>query len=142
MKTQTARLLASNTAFRGWGNCEVCGNPIKNPATATISVCYKQLRKYERKRKAWEDKNVEDYGGLQAYRLGADCPERIEWAIAHEACGCPYHPEGCDEYWFYCSRFDTYDKVLGWTLHLMEKVWFMATDWETLIRRLYTLPAD
>ena len=127
--------------FKGWGNCEVCGKPINNPAKATISMCYKRLREYGSARKVWEDKNVEEFGDLQTYRLGGDYPEQVKWVIAHEACGCPDHPEGCDEYWFYCTRFDSLGKVVAWTLHLIGKRWLRATDWEGLVRRLYALPA-
>ncbi len=38
------------------------------------------------------------------------------------------------------TRINTLGKALAWTLHLQGKTWYEATDWENLVRKLFTLP--
>ena len=135
-------LLTPGTKFKGWGNCDVCGNPIKNPATATISVCYKQINAREEALRQWKVENVEVIEGAEITSGFADYPDQVPWMITHVDCECPGCLDrcGCD-YWFYGTRFDSLGKVVAWTLHLMKKTWFASTDWEGLVRRLYDLPA-
>jgi hypothetical protein len=43
-------------------------------------------------------------------------------------------------YWIEAERFDTLDKVLAWTLHLSEKMWFRASNWRETVKRFYNVP--
>jgi len=129
-------------SFKGWGNCQVCKKPIRDPARAAVGVCYKRLAAYDEALAAWAAESVESVEGVEIITSFEGHPELVDWAVTHTACACAGcgSESGCD-YWFYCTRFDSLGKVVAWTLHLMEKEWFKATDWEGLVRRLYGLPA-
>jgi hypothetical protein len=53
-----------------------------------------------------------------------------EWERRHP-------PEVSDnDYWFYAGRADTYEKLLGWTAHLLGKNWFVHTNWSAFLYRV------
>ena len=56
-------------------------------------------------------------------------PAPVPWEWGHARC--VRGDYAIDE-----DRIDTPGKALDWTLHLMKKAWFEATDWERAVRRL------
>lgn len=68
----------------------------------------------------------------------AEPPHPVSWQVMHFDCISDAEWE-----WGYPiegARINTLGKALAWTLHLEGKTWYEATDWEGLIRRLFTLP--
>lgn len=54
------------------------------------------------------------------------------WKVHHD--GCTDDP--ADGYLIDAERLRTWDGLAHWTAHLMEKNWFLLTDWNLLLREV------
>jgi len=108
--------------------CDVCGQEVEMK-DGSLSISFKEIRDVQEREAAWKKAHAGlflDVGEVMAF------PVRVPWTWHHCKCsvkGSSYEIEG--------SRFDSVEKVLHWTLHLMEKNWFEFTDWRTVIERFY-----
>jgi predicted GIY-YIG superfamily endonuclease len=66
------------------------------------------------------------YSGAELLAL----PDAARWAVHHRDCD-PV-PDSVD-YHFDVGRADTYEKLLSWTAHLLEKDWLTDTNWSEFL---------
>jgi hypothetical protein len=108
--------------------CDICSKPT-SIKTAYLSVMGEEVDAYiEARAFVWVD-------GVLQMRSGSDLaklPDEVKWYWAHTDC----IPDERELYAIPALRINTSAKALGWTLHLMGKNWFKATDWAAAIRKL------
>lgn len=107
--------------------CDVCGVQVKIEE-GVLSISFITIREVQEKREEFKKNHpgpVLTVGEVMAF------PERVPWRWHHFGC----NVDG--SYSIEATRFDTIEKAMHWTLHLMEKNWFEFTDWRGLISRLY-----
>ena len=109
-----------------WPECEVCGKAASTK-DGYLRITWADINALSRMVHD-EHKRVSRAVKLE-HIVGRE--ERPYWQWGHMAC-----LEG-DDYWIAADRIDTLEKAMAWTLHLLEKGWFPASDWERAIRRLY-----
>ena len=113
--------------------CDGCGDPI---LSGFVTVRYEDIHAAQHARADWDSKRARRHAGEKFLVLTrsdlASMPEDARWHAWHD--GCDPHPTGND-YWFTVSQVPTFEAVLSWTVHLMEKNWFAATDWGPFLRR-------
>lgn len=107
--------------------CDGCGDPI---LSGFVAVRYADIEAAGRAQTDWDRRHA---GGLVVVLTRGEMaamPEPAQWHAWHDDCG--PHPGG-NEYSF--GQPPTFEAVLSWTVHLMEKNWFAATDWGPFLRR-------
>jgi hypothetical protein len=114
-------------------SCDYCEKVIGPLKDAVLDV-----DQYEATQRWRIIKEFEDSTEGQAVSAAdmAKLPDLVPWMWGHRTCG------PASTYWFKADRIDNPKKALGWTLHLMKKVWFSATDWETAMRRFAFVEDD
>ncbi len=115
-------------------DCEFCDKPTKI-AESVLSVRYADMTAYAENIRAWREEHYSDKKeGLQVVVMSelGDLPDKAHWRWGHKFC----IPDDGD-YWMDAERLDTAGKMLSFTAHLMEKNWFLDTDWDQVIRRFY-----
>ena len=108
-------------------NCDKCSKPVKREQ-GVLTISFKEVREAQREREAWEKEHPQPIKVLHDYLT---YPKRINWKWGHRKCF------QNSSYPIDATRLDSAEKVLHWTFHLMEKNWFMATDWRGAINKLY-----
>jgi len=109
-------------------NCDVCEKEVE-VKDGILSISFKEIRDVQEREAMWKKNHpgpLLDVAEVMAF------PHRVRWMWHHCRCnmnGSSYQIEG--------SRFDTHEKALHWTLHLMEKNWFRFTDWRGVIEKFY-----
>lgn len=114
--------------------CEICEKPAKIPESV-LSVKYVDMSIYAEAMAVWRENHFgKKREGIDVVVLSDlnDLPSQAHWRWGHKSC----IPDDGD-YWFDAVRFDTAEKMLSWTAHLMEKNWLSDTDWDQTIRRFY-----
>ena len=106
--------------FKGWPPCDRCGKPV-NRRSGVLSI--------------EPPEPSETRSGPVELRDLARQELCREWLWSHGRC----RPRR-NLYWIEAEQFDTLDKVLDWTLHLAEKNWYQATNWQGTVRRFYNVP--
>lgn len=127
---------SDDAAFKGWPACDVCGKPITDLRLACLSLDTERARegllKYDRLLRAGQQAD----GSI----LLADMPDltthSVSWLWAHSNCV----PQE-QSYWIDGDRFDTMGKVLSWTMHVADKLWFDSLTWESAVRRFWMIPS-
>lgn len=115
-----------------WPPCDVCGESVAR-ADGVIVVKEDELERREAKLHVWYAEHLDDV------RTGKidfiSYPAQVEWHWGHAQCfsGLKYYIE--------VNRFDTFGKVLSWTLHLMGKTWFPHTNWRRIVERFHNVPS-
>jgi hypothetical protein len=110
-------------------NCDVCRKSVELK-DGVLSISFQKVREVQDQKGRWE----KTYPGpvLTVGDILAS-PPRVSWVWHHANCnnadGSSYEIEG--------DRFDTHEKAIHWTLHLMEKNWFRFTDWRGVIEKFY-----
>lgn len=109
--------------------CDVCGKDVQL-SDGILSISFRTIRQVQEKREEFKKNHpgpVLTVGEVMAF------PPCVSWIWHHANCnnadGSSYEIEG--------DRFDTHEKALHWTLHLMEKNWFRFTDWRGVIEKFY-----
>ena len=121
--------------MREWPPCELCHKPV-TIKTGVLIVASGDLEKYEEELAEFDKKHPYDADGSRLLKLGEGegPPARVRWMWGHSKC------LPSEMYDIGAQRIDSVDKALAWTLHLMEKTWFVHTNWEASIRQLFELP--
>jgi hypothetical protein len=119
--------------------CGVCNRPVR-PGTGCIWVSSADRSRY---RDAYAIRNLEvdanqPSGNLTGLRVISgsalmNCPDKAPWRVNHAACD----PEPDDNgYWFDVGRADTYERLLSWTVHLVDQDWVLdETNWTDFVRK-------
>ncbi|MEU3341966.1 hypothetical protein [Streptomyces sp. NPDC006668] len=106
--------------------CDACGNPIgdddgylwiDNQAVNQAQVAERQWRADH------PDGLISDFG---------DYPETVRWQAHHRSCA----PEA-GSYDIPASEIRSWEQLLDWTAHLMEKTWLSCTDWDDVLRGVH-----
>lgn len=114
-------------------SCDYCGKVIGPLKDAVLDVDqFKAMKCY----RIWKDYEDSTEGQIVSTADWKDMPDKVPWMWGHRTCG----PD--ETYWMAADRIDNPQKALGWTLHLMKKAWFSATDWETAMRRFAFVEDD
>lgn len=132
------RANAGSLVFR----CERCNQPVTGD-TGYLHVSYDDIYAHEQAWNKWEQKqrtvNADDepVGGYSIYRwipatALADLAGPARWRVHHRKCD--PDPDGND-YWVSVNRVTSYEELLSWTAHLLNKTWLSDTDWSDFIRK-------
>lgn len=125
--------------------CDRCGQPIERWRDLVVwcdsAKAHDALRRWEaenRKMEQQAEHTAKDWAGFLRPLSSVPVLDTVQWNTFHYDCI-------TDEEWLWGypiegARINTLGKALAWTLHLQEKVWYEATDWQGLIRRLFKLP--
>jgi hypothetical protein len=106
----------------------VCGQEVEMK-DGILSISFKEIRDIQEREAAWKKAHP---GPVLEVREVLAFPSRVQWTWHHCKCsvkGSSYEIEG--------KRFDTVEKALHWTIHLMGKNWFQFTNWRSVIARFY-----
>ncbi len=114
--------------------CDICEKAV-SVQDGTIWIGYDAINKAEEARRKWDSESSDI--GVFSTQFG-ELPQPALWMWGHRGCT---DQDGANEYWIDAERFAMPADALAWTLHLLEKTWFRATDWETLVRRLHDVPS-
>jgi hypothetical protein len=109
-------------------NCDECGKNVKLK-DGILSIPFQKVREVQDQRGRWEKTHP---GPVLTVGDVVTFPPRVSWGWHHASCnanGSSYEIEG--------TRFDTIEKAMNWTLHLMEKNWFEFTDWRSVIEKFF-----
>lgn len=122
-------------------NCDHCNQLIADKK-GYIAVSYADIDRYEEEVPKWETKHAEPISpgsalvfiSAAAYR---EYPPAAQWQTTHQECD--LNPDSHD-YWMKVERLRTYERLLEFTAHIMEKKWIKSTNWPEFLRR--TLSAN
>lgn len=117
-------------AVKKWPSCQICGKPVSSNQ-GLITIYKKDLSAFEKSKKIWEGKHPKDEP--YAAKDLAEFPCSVEWHWGHSKC----LKEGMYEITY--DRFDTVEKALSWTLHMMDKPWVDQTNWADMVRSHHKL---
>lgn len=119
-------------------SCDICRSAIE-PGTGYIMCDTREADRYLREQQEWEAAHEIAPGVILIEGSDLlDGPDPARWTAMHRRCD--PNLDGC-EYWFDVERADTPLKLLDWTAHLLDKVWFGGTDWAEFLRRSVLDPA-
>ncbi len=107
--------------------CDVCGKEVQL-GDGVLSISFQKVREVQDQKAKWEKAHpgpVLNVGDVLA------SPPCVSWTWHH----CKCNVSGCYE--IEASRFDSIEKAMQWTIHLMEKNWFKFTDWRGVIEKFY-----
>jgi hypothetical protein len=106
--------------------CDGCGKPADN---GYLYVTYAAIHEYEVQKSEWDAAHPPG----QALSLTGlfDHPEPARWWLMHRRCD--PQPDA-DSYWIDLERINTWERLVHWTAHLMEKNWLASTDWQRLLQ--------
>ena len=104
--------------------CDVCSKDILD-ADGYIHLSIRELAASERR---WAELENEDGSvTLGVVELTADVLKAVRWKAYHIFCD----PDpDAQSYTIQIEQIRTIPKLLAWTLHLMEKAWLPATNWD------------
>lgn len=108
--------------------CCKCGEPIANKQ-GYVEVLAADLRKAQMAQMEEERIRVQERASFPRFKTGREIlsePDtRAHWRAIHRDCD----PGDAEGYWFGVERCRTVESLLSWTLHLLGKGWYEATDW-------------
>jgi hypothetical protein len=116
-----------------WPGCQVCRKPVST-AQGRITIYRPELSLYTQRYREWEADHAHGYEKSLDGEEVSDVPPRVAWHWGHAEC----LEEGMFEIPY--ARFNTIEKAMAWTLHLMKKPWFKYTNWDFVIKSHYDLP--
>ena len=111
--------------------CEVCSRPVKD-GQGWITISYPAIHRYEEELRTWKEMHG---GRLISGAELLEYPKAPRWHVWHRKCD----PDiDSSDYTIEIERIRTYQTLLSWTAHLLEKNWFSNTNWSHIIRRVLT----
>lgn len=118
-----------------WPVCQYCGKSVST-AQGVLVVYGHEISEYEKLFKEWGKSypRTETGSRLITSRELADLPHMVDWHWGHSDC-----VQDGVMYEITYDRFDNVEKVLNWTLHLMEKNWLEHTRWREAVLAHYQL---
>lgn len=113
--------------------CDHCNRPINDHA-GYIHVSYADIDRYDTAVPEWKAKHQQPIDGLILTFASAysDYPAAAQWTATHGICD--PNPDAHD-YWMSVERLRTYERLLEFTAHLMDKTWIDSTNWPKFLRR-------
>lgn len=110
--------------------CGAC-RKIVLPKTGYVHIDTRIVHEVERVTKEfWKKQDARGPWAAVSMSDLMDLPEDAQWMTHHASCD-PI-PE-CSGYWFAVERIQTYEQMLSWTAHLMDKDWLKYTNWSEYI---------
>lgn len=118
--------------------CDQCGDPVED-GDGTVWMDHRDARKYrehrdERETMTLKELLAEDSSFTAILERTKTEPQPARWRVQHYRCDTDGSEGGVFIYWFAVERIRTVARMLDWTGHLMGKVWFKDTDWDSLVR--------
>ena len=107
--------------------CRACDKPIEGDPPGVALIPMGDVHRAEKADAEWTAAHT-DADGLVTSNVFEPGPGPALWAAYHRECA---PPDDVADYWFGLERCRTGDDLLMWTLHLMEKTWLPATNWDT-----------
>ena len=107
----------------------MCGGPVLKHKDAALFISFKDIQETQDRVTAWRAKHTEPIlsaGDIMTF------PDRLPWKWAHYGCD-----DSTGVYQIEGDRFNSLQKAIAWTLHLMTKNWFEFTDWASTVRRFF-----
>ncbi|MFJ5026140.1 hypothetical protein [Streptomyces goshikiensis] len=115
--------------------CDGCRRPIADD-DGYLWVDTAEVRRTEEAVRAWEKEHTDGVDGSLSFS-GADIfgyPEKVRWQAHHALCD-PAPGEGA--YDIPAAKIRSWEQLLDWTAHLMEKSWLAHTDWDDFLRGVH-----
>jgi hypothetical protein len=112
--------------------CVACGFAIAD-GDGWVQARSSEVDAYQEANKAWEQEH-EDEGSIGA-TLGEliDSPQPAQWRAIHSVCDAT----GGEPYALGVEDLRTPWQLVHQTAHLIEKNWFLSTDWGDVLRAKY-----
>lgn len=105
--------------------CQICATRIK---VGHLGIDTAALHTYRDAVEAWKAANPGDAGTMGSLM---DYPEQVSWVTHCERC----EPNTCG-YCIQVAELRTYQDLIKWTSHLMDKSWLASTDWSQLLEQV------
>lgn len=118
---------------KAWPPCDICGKSVATK-DGLLGISTTELDKVREVRQKWERKHPD--GTAIAIAEYPEAALSVPWQWGHVKC----LQEVSFAYMIEAERFLTIGDALFWTLHLQEKRWLRATDWEGAVRRFHKVP--
>lgn len=114
--------------------CDGCRKPIADD-DGYLWVNTTEVRRTEEFVRAWEAERTDTDGSL-SFSGGDifDYPEKVRWQAHHARCD-PAPDAGA--YDIPVAKIRSWEQLLDWTAHLMEKSWLPHTDWDDCLRGVH-----
>ncbi|MGW1643176.1 hypothetical protein [Streptomyces lavendulae] len=95
-----------------------------------------EVRRTEESVRAWEAERTDAADG--SITFGGDdifgYPEKVRWQAHHARCD---PAPGGGAYDIPAAKIRSWEQLLDWTAHLMEKSWLSHTDWDDCLRGVH-----
>ena len=111
-----------------WPTCDKCGKAVQTPEGA-IAISTRNARSTKEALRSWEQSHDGQAVSVTEMR---SYPNPAKWLWGHQSC----IPNDAD-YSMNADKFDSSEKALSVTLHMMEKQWIPYTDWIAFVRRTH-----
>ncbi|MER6319275.1 hypothetical protein ABT237_36805 [Streptomyces sp. NPDC001581] len=115
--------------------CDGCRRPIADD-DGYLWVDTAEVRRTEEAVRAWEEERTDAVDGSLSFS-GDDIfgyPGKVRWRAHHALCD-PAPGEGA--YDIPAAKIRSWEQLLDWTAHLMEKSWLLHTDWDDFLRGVH-----
>ncbi len=117
--------------------CDRCGKPVPDGRGYVCVDKVAAMFDVPERIRQWRQANP---GPIISGPALLNYPEQVRWQVFHRRCD-PAKDRDSD-YWFDVSRCRSYQALLGWTAHLLEKRWFEHTHWNQFIYRVLSMNGD
>lgn len=116
--------------------CQKCGSRITSAEKGTLFISNNAVAKRGREYVEWRA-SLDDPKMLTSEEL-ARRPELVPWQVWCDRCYKSWEAVHGDNYWIGLDRISMPADALVWTLHLVEKDWFIGqTNWRAAIEHLF-----
>ncbi|MFF7048221.1 hypothetical protein ACFY94_07660 [Streptomyces griseorubiginosus] len=106
--------------------CDACHRPIGDN-DGHLWIEDQAVNQVQAAARQWEADHPD--GVISAF---GDFPEDVPWQAHHTGCA----PE-TGSYAIPAEEIRTWQQLLEWTAHLMEKAWLSCTDWDEVLRGVH-----
>ena len=121
-------------AERPWPSCDICRTAVTTQDGA-LGVTLREWEQSEADRLRTEGESPPAASGAAGSPEGIEPPSHIQWLWGHKSC----LPDSVS-YTIEAARLDDIGKVLDLTFDLLDKDWFLETNWRMTMGRLYRIP--